>query len=138
VHLAECTTNVGLDKKSVPLVGADLFCCDGGIYESTCRRQWVRRSRGAKRRHPTASAKKSVPIVGTDLFGCSGGARETLPHLTVSPDDVLVRRQLLQAHGASGVELLGGDAHLAAQAELAAVGEAGGAVQVDCGAVDAP
>ena len=46
-------------------------------------------------------------------------------------DDVLIAAQLLQPHRAAGVELLGGDAHLTAQAELAAVGEAGGAVDID-------
>ena len=45
-------------------------------------------------------------------------------------DDVLIAAQLLQPHRAAGVELLGGDAHLTAQAELAAVGEAGGAVDI--------
>jgi hypothetical protein len=48
--------------------------------------------------------------------------------LPVSPDAVLVARQLAQAHGAAGVELVGGDADLGAEAELAAVGEAGGDV----------
>src|SRR5699024_6246773 len=55
--------------------------------------------------------------------------------LAVAPDDVLVGAQLGQAHGAAGVQLLGGDAHLAPQAELAPVGEAGGAVDVDRRAV---
>ena len=52
-----------------------------------------------------------------------------------SMDDVFVGGQLLQPHGAAGVQLLGGDAHLAAEAELAAVGEAGGGVDVDRRAV---
>jgi len=55
--------------------------------------------------------------------------------LAVAGDDVFVAGQLLQAHGAAGVELLGGDAHLTAQAELPAVGEAGGGVDVHGGAV---
>ena len=59
-------------------------------------------------------------------------------YLSVSPYDILIRGQLFQPHGAAGVEFLGGDAHFAAEAELAAVGEAGGAVQVDGGAVHAP
>ena len=50
-------------------------------------------------------------------------------------DDILIAAQLLQAHGAAGVEFLGGDAHLTAKAELSAVGEAGGAVDVDGGTV---
>ena len=48
------------------------------------------------------------------------------PHLPISMDDVLIAAQLLQPHRAAGMELLGGDAHLTAQTELAAVGEAGG------------
>src|SRR5690606_40303034 len=39
--------------------------------------------------------------------------------------------QGLQSHGAPGVELLGADPHLGAEAELAAVGEPGGGVDVD-------
>ena len=35
------------------------------------------------------------------------------------------------------MELLGGDAHLAAESELAAVGEAGGGVDIDGGGIDA-
>ena len=50
-------------------------------------------------------------------------------------DDVLIAAQLAEAHGSPGVELLGGDAHLTAKAELSAVGEAGGAVDVDSGTV---
>ena len=60
-----------------------------------------------------------------------------LADMSVAGDDVLVGGQLLQTHGASGVELLGGDAHLAAQTELAAVGKPGGGVDVDGGAVHA-
>ena len=55
--------------------------------------------------------------------------------LAVAVDDVLVAAQLAEAHGSPGVELLGGDAHLTAKAELSAVGEAGGAVDVDGGTV---
>ena len=50
-------------------------------------------------------------------------------------DDVLVTAQFFQPHGAAGMQLLGGDAHFAAQAELAAIGETGGAVDIDGGAV---
>lgn len=59
------------------------------------------------------------------------GKIRNLPGLTVAVDDVLVAAQLAEAHGSPGVELLGGDAHLTAKAELSAVGEAGGAVDVD-------
>ena len=38
-----------------------------------------------------------------------------LSHLSVSANDIFVGAQLLQPHGAPGVELLGGNAHLTAQ-----------------------
>ena len=50
-------------------------------------------------------------------------------------DDVLVAAQLGQPHGAPGVELLGGNAHLTAKAKLAAIRKAGRAVDIDRGAV---
>ena len=75
------------------------------------------------------TGQKSAPlyliIIGTVL--CAD--------LAVAPDDVFVGTQLGQAHGAAGVQLLGGDAHFAPQAELAPVGETGGAVDVDRRAV---
>ena len=40
--------------------------------------------------------------------------------MTVAVDDIFIGGQLPQTHGATGVELLGGDAHFAAQAELSA------------------
>ena len=52
--------------------------------------------------------------------------------LAAAVDDVLVATQLFQPHGATGMELLGGNAHLAPQPELPAIGKAGGAVDVDC------
>ena len=51
--------------------------------------------------------------------------------LAAAVDDVLVAAQLFQPHRAPGVELLGGNAHLAPQPELPAIGKAGGAVDVD-------
>ena len=51
--------------------------------------------------------------------------------LAAAVNDVLVAAQLFQPHGATGVELLGGNAHLAPQPELPAIGKAGGAVDVD-------
>ena len=51
--------------------------------------------------------------------------------------DIFIRTQLGQPHGAAGVELLGADAHLAAKAELSAVGKAGAGVHVDRRAVHA-
>ena len=55
--------------------------------------------------------------------------------MTLAGDDVLIGGQLPQSHGASCMELLGGNAHFAAQAKLAAVGKPGGSVDVDCGTV---
>ena len=55
--------------------------------------------------------------------------------LAGAPDDVFVGAQLLQAHGAPGVQFLGGDAHLAAQPELSPVGETGGGIDVDGGGI---
>ena len=40
-------------------------------------------------------------------------------HLAVAPDDVLVGRELAQAHRAARVQLLRGDPDLGAEAELA-------------------
>lgn len=59
-----------------------------------------------------------------------------LPHLPAAEDDVLRRRECLQAHRAARVELLGADADLRAEAELEAVGEARRGVDVDGGGVD--
>ena len=61
---------------------------------------------------------------------CEAMTERFSPHLPISMDDVLIAAQLLQPHRAAGMELLGGDTHLTAQAELAAVGEAGGAVDI--------
>ena len=55
---------------------------------------------------------------------------ENSAHLTVAMHDEFVAAQLGQAHGAAGVELLGGNTHLTAQAELTAVGEAGGDIHI--------
>ena len=66
-------------------------------------------------------------IVTSHLFF----TRRPLPHLTAAVDDELGAGQLAQTHGAAGVELLGSDADLRALAELAAVGEAGGGVDID-------
>src|SRR5699024_11914346 len=77
----------------------------------------------------------SLPLHGSFAAGKTGRLYLIIiglcADLAVAPDDVLVGAQLGQAHGAAGVQLLGGDAHLAPQAELAPVGEAGGAVHVD-------
>ena len=58
-----------------------------------------------------------------------------LTGLSVADNQIFGGAQLPQTQRAPGVELLGGDAHLTAKAELSAVGEAGGAVDVDGGTV---
>ena len=58
------------------------------------------------------------------------------PDLPLALDQVLVGGQGLESHGAAGVEFLGGDADLAAEAEDAAVGEARGGVDIDTSRVD--
>ena len=50
-------------------------------------------------------------------------------------DHVFISCELFEPHGASGVELLGGDAHFAAQSEFSAVGETGGGVHIYSGTV---
>src|SRR4051812_15325519 len=57
--------------------------------------------------------------------------------LAVALDQVLERAQLPQPDRPAGVQLLGGVADLGPHAELAAVGEARGGVDVDAGGVDA-
>src|SRR4051794_34573559 len=59
------------------------------------------------------------------------------PAVTVAGDDPLVGGQVVGAHRPAGVEFVGADADLGAQAVLAAVGEAGAGVDDDRGAVDA-
>ena len=51
--------------------------------------------------------------------------------LAAAADDIFIGVELLQAHGTPGVQLLGGNAHLAAQAEFSPVGEAGGDIDID-------
>ena len=58
------------------------------------------------------------------------------PDLTVALDDPLGRRELGQGHRAAGVQLLGRDADLGAEPELAAVGEARARVDHDRRRVD--
>ena len=58
------------------------------------------------------------------------------PQMPVAADDVLVGGQVGGAHGAAGVELVGADADLGAQAVLAAVGEAGRGVDHHAGGID--
>ena len=55
--------------------------------------------------------------------------------MAVAADDIFIGTQLIQAHGSPGVELLSGDTHFTAQAEFAAVCEAGGDIDINGGAV---
>ena len=55
--------------------------------------------------------------------------------MSISSDYIFIAAKLLQTHRASGVELLRGDANLAAQAELTAVGESGAGIDINSGAV---
>src|SRR5438094_3415587 len=56
--------------------------------------------------------------------------------MAMARDDVLGRGHLRQAERPPGVQLLGGDTDLGAEAELAAVGEPGGGVHHDDRRVD--
>ena len=47
----------------------------------------------------------------------------------------MVAGEFAEAHGAAGVELVGGDADLGAEAELATVGEAGGDIVKHAGGI---
>src|SRR4051812_16541588 len=60
----------------------------------------------------------------------------TSDDLAVPSDDVLAGGELLEGHGASCVELLGGDADLGAEAEALAVDPAGGGVYQHGGGID--
>ena len=62
--------------------------------------------------------------------------RLTSADVAVADDDVLGRGHLGQAHRAAGVQLLGADPDLGAEAELAAVGEPGRGVDQHRGRVD--
>ena len=58
--------------------------------------------------------------------------------LAAAVNDVLVATQLFQPHGAPGVELLGGNAHLAPQPELPAIGPRAGGEPVVAVLLDEP
>ena len=64
------------------------------------------------------------------------GIGEQSADLAVAGDDVFVAGQLLQAHGAPGVKLLGGDADLRAEPKLAAIREARGRIYIDRRRID--
>ena len=91
-------------------------------HRREARRSRVRGSRAT----PGRARGSSACLVG----------RRSPPHLPVAVDDVLHARQLAQPHRAAGVQLLGGDADLGPEAELAAVDEAGRGVDEHGGGVD--
>src|SRR5437588_9361475 len=68
--------------------------------------------------------------------GHPSGRVESFADLAVAVDDPLGGGQLAEAAGAAGVELVGADADLGAEAELAAVVEPGAGVDHDGRAVD--
>src|SRR4051794_5350684 len=59
------------------------------------------------------------------------------PHMAVAGDDPFVGGEVGGAHGAAGVEFVGADADLGAQAVFAAVGETRRGVDHDAGGIDA-
>jgi hypothetical protein len=56
--------------------------------------------------------------------------------LARAANDVFVSGKFLEGHGAAGVKLIGGDADLGAETELATIGETGGGVPVNGGGID--
>ena len=96
-------------------------------------RREQRRARVGEPEHP-GTGRRPVGVAAGATAGVA--APGSPPHLPVAVDDVLHARELAQPHGAAGVELLGGDADLGAEAELGAVDEAGGGVDDDGGGVD--
>jgi hypothetical protein len=79
----------------------------------------------------------SAPHSALRLAHCFGALAEELKaSRAVAADAVLVAGEFAQAHRAAGVEFVGGDADLGAEAELAAVGEAVGDVVEDAGGID--
>src|SRR3954471_21930602 len=62
--------------------------------------------------------------------------RHLLPHLPRSHNLILRRSQFLQCKGSAAMQLLRADAHLRAEAEFSAVGEARRRIPVDVGGID--
>ena len=77
---------------------------------------------------PCRSLSASTSVQTSRVCGSAGVA--------IARHHVLRRGHLRQAHRPAGVQLLGGDADLGAEAELAAVGEPGRRVDHDRGGVD--
>src|SRR3954463_2387623 len=72
----------------------------------------------------------------TGAADASGAIRRSGTDVSVAGDDPLVGGEVGGAHGAAGVELVGGDAEFGAQAVFTAVGETRRGVDHDAGAVD--
>ena len=62
--------------------------------------------------------------------------KELRPNLPVAQHDPFLRSQPVQADGAADVDFVGGNADFRAETILEAVGEAGGGIDHDAGAVD--
>src|SRR5262249_17563924 len=94
------------------------------------RRRWRRDNPPPDTPHPALPHKgggnymKPSPLVGEGRVG----GDYLFTNLSVAVDDPLGAGQLAEAGGASGVELVGADADLGAEAELAAVVEPGAGV----------
>ena len=131
---------------------------DAEKHEFAAAEDLLRRGRTAaqplgRRRAVRGAAAGNGDPLPRDLFGRGRGQRaahiagadeacfklfHSVPSsadLSVAADDIFIGAQLVEPHGAAGVELLRGDAHLAAEAELTPVGKAGGDVDVRCRAV---
>src|SRR6476661_3304062 len=77
---------------------------------------------------PKFTSHLSVASIGRLPARSSPAKRSGSAHLTVAHHHVLGGGHLRQPHRAAGVQLLGGDADLGAEAELAAVDEPAGGV----------
>ncbi len=83
-------------------------------------------------RHSVLSVAVSAVALAAMAWGLWRLAAEPgSAHVAVADDDVLGGGHLGQAHRAAGVQLLGADPDLGAEAELTAVGEPGGGVDQD-------
>src|SRR4051812_7252836 len=93
----------------------------------------------ASGRYPASASRFSTSPTEENWGNCDGGRGNgnLSAGVTVAGHDVGGRGELGQAERAPGVQLLGGDADLGAEAELAAVGESGGGVHQDRGGIDA-
>src|SRR4051812_4488703 len=129
-----CSTRV------LPPPAAPTSTATPGVRPATARRSRLRRSRYHQwRSSSSVSLRTSMPSMAFLRRSVAAAA----PSAGVSATDPAVAGphppgggQLREAHGTAGVQLLGGDADLGAQAELGAVGPAGRGVDDDDRGVD--